>query len=142
MLEKFWGDWKSWNKYSKRIWIKTEFAICLAWAESDLGKQLKTNHNYFNVGNKDNGATITFKSDEDAFNALWEIALNWTYLRTKQTLSHLSPNHSDSSCQKNWTKECDKVYASSKENWLNNMRNCLSNIYQKQIDADFTFRIN
>ena len=142
MLQKFWFDYEEWKKGSDGIGVKVEFTVCLARSESDLWQQLKSTHNYFNVGNNDRGDTRKFISDGDAIMNLWAIALNNRYLWTKTTIWHLSPNHMDSSCQKEWRddKKCKYVYASSKENWLNNMRNCPGNIYQEQVMEDFNFR--
>ena len=142
MLEKFgYNNYNERVKYSKRIWIKTEFAVCLARAETDLWKLIKSNHNLFNCGNNDRWDTIAFTNFEHNFNSLWEICLNNKYLSNKTTLSHLSPNHKESSCKTNPSNECTKVYASSQENWGNNMMNCLSNLYNKNIDMEYKFNL-
>ena len=127
---------------SKKYGYKTEFLVCLAQTETGIWHQKKTQHNYFNCGNNDRWDTRTFSSLEDSIRALHNICLNWTYLRHKTTLSHLAPNHRDSSCQSEWTEQCRYVYASSEENRMNNMRNCLSNIHNTQITTEYSFRLN
>ena len=108
-----------------------------------MWKQLKSTHNYFNVGNNDRWDTKVFNSDLHAIKNLWAIALNNRYLWEKTTIWELSPNHIDSQCQwddnDNWS--CKYVYASSKENWLNNMRNCLWNIYETPVTSYYNFRL-
>lgn len=136
MLEQFWfKNWNEWDRYSKRIWIKTEFAVCKAWAETDLGKQLKTN-NIFNVWNTDSWATMWFKDLEDMFHWLWEKVLNNEWMKDKKTLADLVPFDNRGKCE----VKCDKAYATSPENWWSNVTNCLSNIYQERLDLSFKFR--
>lgn len=127
---------------SASIWIKPEFAICLSQAETGVGKHFKTKHNWFNVWNTDSGNTMNFESLEHAFKSLWDLALNWRFLSKKTTLAHLAPNHKLSHCSTNPQSDssCKYVYASSESNWLNNNLNCLSNIYNKQVEPDFEFR--
>jgi hypothetical protein len=54
------------------------------------------------------------------------MALNGKYLKNKQTIGDLS---FAGDCK----IDCDKVYATSPENRQNNILNCLSLIYMKQI---------
>lgn len=93
--------------------------------------------------NKDDGSTMTFESLEHGFKALGDLALNGRFLSKKTTLAHLTPNHKLSHCSTNPQSDsaCKYVYASSPENWWNNVVSCLSNIYDKQIDMNFKFRL-
>lgn len=134
-------DYDNRNRLSEQYGYKTEFMVCLARAETSLGKAKKTNHNYFNCGNNDRWDTLTFSSLEHSFAQLNRLCLDGTFLRHKTTLSHLSPNHTESQCYMRWDiPQCRYVYASSPENWWNNMRNCLSMIHQEDIDFDYRFR--
>lgn len=127
---------------SASIWVKPEFAICLSQAETWVGKHFKTKHNRFNVWNTDRWSTMSFESLEHWFKALGDLALNGRFLSKKTTLAHLAPNHKLSHCSNpsHTDPACTYVYASSVENWLNNNLNCLSNVYQKQMDPTFQFR--
>lgn len=86
---------------------------------------------------------MSFESLEHGFKALGDLALNGRFLSKKTTLAHLAPNHKLSHCSTHPESDpaCKYVYASSVENWLNNQINCVSNIYQKQIDPTFQFRV-
>ena len=44
--------------------IKPEMFVCIMYADSSLGRFLKTKHNYGNVGNNDRGDTKTFETFE------------------------------------------------------------------------------
>jgi hypothetical protein len=128
---------------STSIWIKPEFAICLSQAETWVGKHLKTEHGYFNCWNTDSWRTMSFESLQHSFRGLGDLCLNWRYLSAKTTLAHLTPNHKLSHCSTNPQSDsaCKYVYASSPENWWNNVISCLSNIHNKQIDMNFEFRL-
>ncbi len=139
---KYYGrDYSLRDDLSNKIWIKTEFAVCLSQAETWMWYEKKSKNNYFNCGNNDRGDTVSYAWLKQSFRDLWYSCLNWTYLWQKQTLSHLSPYHKRSSCyQNNEDPLCKYAYATSKESRLNNMQNCLSNIHQKQIEVDYEFR--
>jgi len=142
LLNKYgWKNTQLWFTLSEKYWYRPEFVVCLAQTETWLWWQKKTKHNYFNCWNNDRGDTETFSNLEHSFRWLHYSCLDGTYLKHKQTLSHLNPRHKDSSCNYSWDNWCQYVYASSKENRWNNMQNCLSNIHQKQIDMNYRFRL-
>lgn len=119
-----------WEAQSKNI--KTEVLVCIARADSHLGYALKTKNNVGNYWNNDRWDTVSFETlDEWILAMTW--ALNWTYLWTKQTIWDLSFAWN---CKIN----CSKVYATSNSNRENNVLNCLSVIYMKQIWPEFEFR--
>lgn len=142
-LLQYWrNNYNERDRLAKKYWYKTEFLVCLAQSETWIWHQKKTQHNYFNCWNNDRWDTITFWSLENSISSLHHICLNGTYLKKKTTLSHLAPNHKDSSCYNNTNEErCRFVYASSEENRFNNMRNCLSNIHQNEVKWDYLFRL-
>ena len=141
-LKRYWQDYDKRDKYSKQIGIKTEFAVCLAWSETSIGWANKSDNNYFNCGNNDRGDVIHFSSLEKAFKWLGKLCLNWTYLKSKTTLSHLYPKHSESTCKTHpHDPACKYVFASSSENAFNNVANCLGNIHQKTINSERMFRL-
>lgn len=50
--------------------IKPEVIICIAYADSSLGKYLKTKNNIGNVGNNDRGDKVNYGNIEQGFNAI------------------------------------------------------------------------
>jgi hypothetical protein len=100
------------------------------YADSSLGRFLKTTHNYGNVGNNDRGDRVSFSTMEEWINAIWKYALNWKYLKHKYTVDYLSP-----AVWKPWP-----YYATSKENWHINVTNCLGMIHNKRIEDNWNFR--
>lgn len=129
------------RQLSQSIWIKPEFAICLSQAETGVGRHTKSENNLWNCHNNDRGDTKSYDGLLTSFKDLGDSCLNWKYLSKKTNLHHLYPNSPDSHCsQPNSDPSCKYVYASSKFS-NRNLQNCLSNIYDKQIDMDFKFRL-
>lgn len=114
--------------------IKPEVILCIARADSDLWKKLKSTNNFGNVGNNDRWDVVHFNSPRDWINAIG-LTLNNKYQWMKQTIWDLTPS---GKC----TINCTKFYATSKENRNNNVLNCLSHIHNKKINEDFNFRIS
>ena len=141
LLQQYWRNNYDERKQAwKQYWYKTEFLICLAQSETWIWQEKKSLHNYFNCWNNDRWDTLSFSSFNNAVRSLHEVCLWWTYLWSKQSLWQLSPKHKDSSCYWRTDWNCKYVYASSSENRLNNMRNCLSNIRGEQVEEDYLFR--
>jgi hypothetical protein len=115
--------------WGKNNWILPELAICIAKADTNLWKQLKSQNNLWNVGNNDRGNTITYDSEYRAIEWIYRV-LNNQYLWNYTQLGQLSRKHN-----KDW-----KIYASSPENWFNNVANCIGSIRWEQIDEYFNFR--
>lgn len=115
--------------WGKNNWILPELAICIAKADTNLWRSLKSQNNLGNVGNNDRGNTIAYDSEYKAIEAIYNV-LNNQYLWNYTQLGQLSRKHN-----KDW-----KIYASSPENWFNNVANCLWSIRWEQIDEYFSFR--
>ena len=109
--------------------VYPEALICIAYADSSLGKHLKTAHNYGNVWNNDRWDKVAFANFEKWFNAIGK-TLNNKYLSYIYTIDYLSRYHNKDG----------KVYATSPENQFINMRNCLSMIHNKEIPENWNFR--
>lgn len=131
-LKLYWQDYNVWRKYAQKHYIRTEVAMCIAWADTHLWYATKTKNNLWNVGNTDSGRTRTPDTLEQWIEAIFH-TLNNQYLWEKQTIWDLSYA---------WdcNIDCDKVYATSNENRQNNVLNCLSLIHKKQIWPEFQFR--
>lgn len=125
------------KKLSQKAWIKTEFAVCLSRAETSLGKKKKSVHNRFNCGNTDGWKTISAETFEHWFNIFDKSCINGKYIWRKKTLWDLAPRHPGWWC----TTDCKYVYASSTDNRMTNMTNCLGMIYDKKIEPSFNFRL-
>jgi len=110
--------------------IYPEMLICVAYADSSLGRFLKTKFNLGNVWNTDSGKTQAYETMEAGINAIGKV-LNNRYLGQYNLVGQLSPfgNMNGS-----------PYYATSKENWGINVLNCLWMIHNKQINNDWKFR--
>jgi hypothetical protein len=106
--------------------------VAIAFADTHLGYATKSTNNVGNVWNNDRWDIVSYDTIEQGISAI-AYTLNNKYLWNKQTIGDLS---FAGSCK----IDCSKVYATSNENWQNNLINTISNIYQKQIYADFNFR--
>lgn len=136
ILRSYWHDPKLWNGIAKEQWIKTEVLVAIARADSHLWYATKSKNNVGNVGNNDRWDTVEFKTLEDGIRAMGSRALNGKYLSHKNTIGSLS-------CWGYYSQwlECEyPVYATSAENWNNNVLNLLSAIYGYDIKEDFDFR--
>lgn len=109
--------------------VYPEVIICIAYADSSLGKHLKTKNNVGNVGNNDRWDTQEYRTAEKWFEAI-AITLNNKYLKYIYTIDYLSRYHNKDG----------KIYASSTDNRHNNVTNCLGMIYNKSIPDNFAFR--
>jgi hypothetical protein len=104
--------------------------ICIAFAESTLGRYLSTAGNIGNVGNNDRGDRVPFYSAYQGARAI-PLTLNNVYLGDYHTINQLS----------RYGNKDGKIYASSPINRQTNVLKCLSQIKGYYIPEDFPFRI-
>lgn len=122
---------RRWNRVWEKHGIKPPVLVCIAKADSSLGRELKSSHNYWNVGNNDRGDVVHFGSSIAGIDAMGRV-LNNKYLGHKQSIGSLSV----------WGGGDAPYYATSPENWNNNVINCLRAIYNDYtLDEDFMFRL-
>ncbi len=129
--------------------VKPEMLVCIASADSSLGKHLKTPYNIGNVGNKDDGSTVDYTYLGEAANAMGS-ALNNQYMGGNNIVGELSGNGLVSLGADGSKNPCsgksspNKCYATSFGEsgfWHKNVTSCLQNIYQDlAIDETFEFR--
>jgi hypothetical protein len=119
-----------WMQNESKYKIKKEVPLCIAWADSGLGKYLKTKNNFGNVWNNDRGDKVSYATAEAGIEAIYKV-LNNKYLWHKQSIGSLSV----------WGGGSKPYYATSKENWNNNVINCLTVMYWTNVDENFMFRI-
>lgn len=116
-------------EYEQTYKIKKEAIVCIAWADSGLGKKLKSKNNIWNVGNNDRGNVVHFATIEKGIEAMFRV-LNNRYLGHKQSIGSLSPGGGGNA----------PFYATSPENWNNNVLNCLNILLDENIDENWIFR--
>lgn len=126
------NNWQMWVDESLDWNIDPSFVMCIWLAETTLWKYMKTPYNIWNVWNTDSWATTTFK---DARSGLyWMIqTLNNKYLSQYSELNMLS---------RYWNKDLNKpIYASSADNWHNNIIKCLSHLKWTYVPDNYNFRL-
>lgn len=133
LLNQYGFDWEDTRYVLRTIGriyrVYPETIVCIAYADSSLGRFLKTEHNYWNVGNNDRGDTVSYSNMEQWFNAIAK-TLNNQYLWGYNHINELSRyGNAD------WM-----VYATSPENWHINVTNCLWMIYDRGVSDDWYFR--
>jgi hypothetical protein len=109
--------------------VDRDVVICIAFAESTLGRYLSTAGNIGNVGNNDRGDRVPFTSAYVGARAI-PVTLNNAYLGEYHTIKQLS----------RYGNKDGKIYASSPINWQTNVLKCLSQIKGYYIPEDFPFR--
>lgn len=118
-----------WQRVADKYELKASVLVCIAKADSSLGQALKTKNNFGNVGNNDRWDKVSFASPIQGIEAIAQ-TLNNSYLGGYNTIDQLSRYGN-----KEW-----KIYASSPDNWHNNVTNCLSSLYGERIEDTFNFR--
>lgn len=109
--------------------IDRDVAICIAFAESTLGKYLTTANNIWNVWNNDRGDRIGY-GWAYAWARMIPLTLNNQFLGHYHTIKQLS----------RYGNEDGKIYASSPINRQTNVLKCLSQIKWYYVPEDFPFR--
>ena len=131
ILEFNWLPYQSFVDAERTHLIKKELTFCIAWADSDLWRQLKSSNNIGNVGNNDRWNVVHYSTIEKGIEAMFKV-LEGTYLNHKQSVWSLSPG--------GWWDA--PFYATSAENWNNNVLNCLNVIVWPEVNENWIFRIN
>ncbi len=112
--------------------IKPEVIVCIAQADSSLGRALKSSNNIGNVGNNDRGDVVHYPDLRSGIEAIAKV-LNNQYLGSYTTIGQLSRGGGN---------KTGKIYASSAYNWNKNVKLCLRTITGDQsVDESFQFRI-
>ena len=120
----FWDSVVEWTN------IDRDVVICIALAESTLGRHLTTSNNIWNVGNNDRWDRVGYGSPYE-WARLIPLTLNNQYLWWYHTINQLS----------RYGNEDWKIYASSPINWQRNVMRCLSRIKWYTVPEDFPFRV-
>ena len=135
-----WNSYNVWTKVAKKYNLKPEILVCIAWADTDLWKQLKSRNNIGNVGNNDRGNVVHYNSLKKGISAIGRV-LNNRYLGGLNTVGELS----EGGRKILWLPSCKErgvyCYATSKENWNVNVINCLSMINNKPVNEKYNIRV-
>lgn len=125
-------NWQMWIDESLDWNIDPSFVMCIWLAETTLGKNMKTPYNIWNVWNTDSGATKVYPNAQSWI--YWMVrTLNNKYLWQYNAISQLS---------RYWNKNLKKpIYASSSENWHNNIIKCMSSLKWTYVPDDYNFRL-
>lgn len=119
-----------WEDAVANTQIDRDVVICIAFAESTLGRYLTTANNIWNVWNDDRWNRVSFSSALAWARSIAD-TLNNYYLWEYHTISQLS----------RYGNVDGKIYASSPINWQRNVTKCLSQIKWYYVPEDYPFRI-
>ena len=125
-----WIPIEYWYNSEKKWKVKKEVWLCIAWADSWLGKYLKTKNNIGNVWNNDRGDRVHISTLEKWVDVIFQ-TLNNKYLKHKQSIGSLSV----------WWGGSKPYYATSPDNWNVNVKNCLWVIHWVAISENFKIRL-
>lgn len=109
--------------------VDKDMVICVAFAESTLGRYLSTSNNIGNVGNNDRWDRVGFSTAYAGARAI-AVTLNNSALGGYHTINQLS----------RYGNKDGMIYASSPINRQTNVLKCLSQIKGYYIPEDFPFR--
>ena len=130
LLEAYWMyNYQDRKVIAKVHDIKPEVLVCITYADTSIGRFLKSKNNIGNVWNNDRWDTVEYTNVLKGIDAIWRV-LNNRYLWEYNEMRQLAWG-----TNKDWP-----VYATSEENWLINTLNCLWMIYDSEIDWWFNFR--
>jgi len=118
-----------WDNAVTNTNIDRDMVICVAFAESTLGRYLSTDDNIGNIGNNDRWDRFAFWSALAWARAIAQ-TLNNQYLGDYHTINQLS----------RYGNPDGMIYASSPINWQTNVTKCLSQIKGYYVPEDFPFR--
>lgn len=124
-------NWNIWVEEAVDGGIDPSFVMCIWLAETGLGNHLKTPYNIGNIGNTDSGATRVMTNARQGVYSIVH-TLNNKYLWDYTKVSQLS----------RYGNKDGSIYASSSDNWHNNVTKCLSHLKQEYISDDYKFRLD
>lgn len=120
------------NKYG----VKEEVLACIAWSETTLGSENKSQSNIMNYWNNDRWDTRDFEHVLSNVMAAAHGISQGTYMHGNNILAEMS----GWGRKELWLPSCseatapNKCYATSEENWHRNMSNCLTLIHWERQD--------
>lgn len=133
-----------WQEMGEKYKIDYTVPLCIAWADSSLGKALKSKNNLSNYWNNDRWDVKHFDSVEEWIRITFWALAHWKYMSWHEIIGTLSGEGRKimwfpwCNEEKDYRKKC---WATSLVTHSTNVTNCLSAIHNKEIREDFEFRI-
>ena len=133
-----------WKSLGEKYGIDYTLPIAIGFADSHLGKALKSKNNIGNIWNNDRGHTKEFDSLESWIEAIFWSLAKWKYMSGHNTIWTLSGEGRKRlwlpwcAEEKDYRKKC---YASSMWVWSTNVVNIMSAMHNKEIREDYNFKI-
>ena len=123
--------------------IRPEIVFAISWADSACGNALSTPNNYGNINNNDRGNRVGFFTPLAGYKAIIQ-TLDNKYIGLNTNIGQLSgggrikiqAQHGCSDAVMGY-----KCYATSIENWHNNIKRALHVILNEQVPNNFKFRL-
>lgn len=134
-----------WERFWQEYKMDYTLPLCISWADSSLGKALKSKNNLSNYWNNDRGDVRHFDSVEEWIRITFWALAHWKYMSGHEIIGTLSGEGRKimwlpwCNEEKDYRKKC---WATSMVVHSTNVVNCMSAIHNKQIDESFEFRIN
>jgi len=126
------NNWQIWIDESLDWNIDPSFVMCVWLAETWLWRNMKTPYNVWNVWNTDSGATKTYPNARSWIYSMVR-TFNNKYLWQYSELNKLS---------RYGNKDLSKpIYASSEDNWHNNIITCLSHLKWSFVPDNYNYRL-
>jgi len=134
-----------WIELGQKYKIDYTVPLCIAWADSSLGKALKSKNNVGNVNNNDRWDVKHYDTLEAWIEAIYWNLAKWKYMSWHEIIGTLSGEWR----KRLWLPWCNeekdyrkKCYATSLVTHSTNVTNCLSALHNKEIREDYNFRLN
>ncbi len=134
----------TWKKLGDKYKIDYTLAVAIAWSDSALWLALKSTHNLWNVGNRDDGSVVHFKTQEAWIEAIFATLAKWKYMQGHTIIGTLSGEGRKRlwlpwcAEEKDYRKKC---YASSETHYSTNLVNIMSVLKNRQVTENDTFRL-
>lgn len=125
------NDWNLWVSEAIDAKIDPTFMMCVWLAETWLWRHLKSSYNVWNVWNVDSWWIKSMTSPKAWIHAMWK-TFNNKYLWHYNGINELS---------RYWNTYW-AIYASSPDNWHNNIIKCMSAIKWEYVPDNYNFRLN
>lgn len=120
--------------------VDPDLMVCIAFADSGLGKQLRTDYNYGNVGNT-SSSSKSFNTVYGGIEAMAQ-ALTNSYLGSYTMIGELSNGGRTALGLPACGVDGAYCYATSISNHNTNVISCMEDIKQIDIDETYNFRLN
>lgn len=133
----------TWISLGDKYWIDYTLPMAIAFADSHLGKALKSKNNLGNIWNNDRWDVKHFETLDAWIEAIFWSLAKWKYMSGHTTIWTLSWEGR----KRLWLPWCNeeknyrqKCYATSMWVWSTNVTNMMSVLHNTSIDENYSFR--